>query len=110
MLPATAAFLAVVDEPARVAPSGHRSPQATSMLQRSDWHSTQFSSCSHHALISEHFTTLRLTCVCHICRNQHMGETKCQRRRLPLTPSCTCASSCGYRQMPCSPTADRPLP
>src|SRR5215471_11971162 len=38
---------------------------------------------------------------CQECRDKTFGETKCQRRVLPLTPSCTCASSCGYCQPPC---------
>jgi len=53
-------------------------------------HSTQFSSCSHHALISERFRSPRLTFVCDRCRDKPIGETKCQRRAQLLTPSCTC--------------------
>src|SRR5215471_3428481 len=32
-------------------------------------------------------------------RDKQTGEVKCLRRALPLIPSCTCASSCGYRQL-----------
>src|SRR5262249_15493346 len=103
------AVVHVHQEPAAVIPSRRfRSGPfggchlATTMLQGCTG-PTQFSSCSHQALISERFSSPSLTGVCQKCRNQHMGETTCQRRVLPLTPSCTCASSCGYHRMPCWP-------
>src|SRR5215471_12854341 len=60
------------------------------MLQRLHRQDAPFSSCSHHVLISKRFRSPRLTCVCHNSRDVQIGETKCQRRVLPLTPSCSC--------------------
>src|SRR5262249_14664813 len=36
------------------------------------------------------------------------GETRCQRKTVQLTPSCTCASNCGCRQVSCLPRAEKP--
>ena len=70
-----------------IRPSISSSHQHAARLHR---HSTQFSSCSHHALISERFKSPRLTFVCHRCREKPIGGTKCQGRAQLLTPSCTC--------------------
>src|SRR5215472_5871379 len=72
--------------------------------------STQFSSYSHHALISDISGVLDSPVSATKAEIKHIGETKCQRRMLRLTPSCSCALSCECHQTSCLPRAEKPPP